>query len=140
MRSLRDHIACKKCNLVARRAYCVGTPLIFLFVRRLSSVRPSHSVLDRDSAKHACLELNPRSKPGPFATFCKTWYLRRQSECRTCPFPSLRRFRHVGIIQTISRIPILWRRLGKFEWFLHNRSFGPPLPCGCNLVVVLQLV
>ena len=44
-----------------------------------------------------------------------------------CLFPSLS-----GVIQLISRIVVA--SAGKFERFLHNRSFGPPLPCGCNLV------
>ena len=36
-------------------------------------------------------------------------------------------------------VQVLWRRVGKLEWFLHNRSFGPPLPCGCNLVSKVDL-
>ena len=47
------------------------------------SVRLSHSVLDRDFAKDACQELDSRSKPGPFGTFCKTSPYGRQSGCRT---------------------------------------------------------
>ena len=55
-------------------------------VRPSSVVRPSrlsHSVLDRDFAKDACQELDSRSKPGPFGTFCKTSPYGRQSGCRT---------------------------------------------------------
>ena len=72
--------------IIARRAYCVGTSLISLFVRRLSVCRPSHSVLDRDFAKDTCQDLPSRSKPDPFGTFCKTSPYGRQSGCPTWSF------------------------------------------------------
>ena len=59
--------------IIARRAYCVGTSLISLFVRRPSC--PSSVVplsFGPGFCKDACQELDSRSKPGPFGTFCET--------------------------------------------------------------------
>ena len=145
---------------IARRAYCVGTPLIFLFVRRPSgwslfwtgilqnmpgtqsafktgSVRDilqNHTLWKTIRMSHGSISKGgyQEDNSGPFGTFCKTSPYGRQSECATCPFPS-----PSGVIQMISRIVVA--SAGKFERFLHNRSFGPPLPCGCILVIATSV-
>ena len=129
-------------RIFARRAYCVGTSLISLFVRRPSCpVRLSHSVLDRDFAKDACQELDSRSKPSPFGTFCKTSPYGRQSGCRTWPFLDHSRL-SPDVIHHDSARHSMWEvfivtqhimtphRLRKFERFLHNSPSGHPCPAG----------
>ena len=108
----------------------------------LSSSRPSsHSDLDRDFAKDACQELDSRSKPGPFGTFCKTSPYGRQSGCRTWPFLDHSRL-SPDVIHHDSARHSMWEvfivtqhimtphRLRKFERFLHNSPSGHPCPAG----------
>ena len=134
--SLRNHLHCPK-GLLCR-------DLSNFVVRPSSSVVPSrlsHSVLDRDFAKDACQELDSRSKPGPFGTFCKTSPYGRQSGCRTWPFLDHSRL-SPDVIHHDSARHSMWEvfivtqhimtphRLRKFERFLHNSPSGHPCPAG----------
>ena len=103
------------------------------FVVRPSSsvvVRRPHSfwsrILQNMHARNSIRDQN-RVRLGHFSKLRARKTIRMFHLPIPCLFPSIS-----GVIQLISRIVVA--SAGKFERFLHNRSFGPPLPCGCNLV------
>ena len=131
-------------EFIARRAYCVGTPLIFLFVRRLSvcpSVRPSVTLSSGPGFCETCMP----GTQSAFKTGSVCDVLQNMRAAKTIrvslSIPVSLEIPHMDILQTISRIPVLWRWLAKFEWFLHNRSFGSPLPCAsAGVIYLIQMV